>query len=162
MSSLARNGMHFTSQDMKELPPAEAFVRMMENPYAGYGDQVCYKTHENGFTVMATMRPPHLAPLDMFITGTRKGYVFYDTTSGTPEPVGKAGDFITKFKDRLDEAVVWAVDGSYVTMEKAEEIKARIEIEGLASELEAPKDLPSIEETDDVVIIGGIVLEKRH
>jgi len=162
MKSLVINGMHFTSQDMKNIPPQDAFVRMMENPYAGYADQVCYQTQDGRGTVMSTMRPPYLAPLDVFITNTKKGYVFYDTSSGTPEPVLKAGDFITKFKDRLDEAVVWAVDGSYVTPDRAEEIKARIELDDMTSGLSAPAYKPCIEEDNDVVIIGGIVLEKKH
>ncbi|MHC9543262.1 MAG: hypothetical protein AB9903_27440 [Vulcanimicrobiota bacterium] len=162
MSSLARNGMHFTSHDMKDIPPGEAFVRIMENPYASFGNQVSFKTFEDKGIVMATMRPQYLAPLDVFISGTKKGYVFYDNSSGTPKPVQKATDFISRFKDHLDEAVVWAVDGSYVTPEKADEIKARLEMEEMASELSAPTDRPSIEEDDNVVIIGGIVLEKKH
>ncbi|MGV8122912.1 MAG: hypothetical protein AB2L14_24390 [Candidatus Xenobiia bacterium LiM19] len=162
MSSLARNGMHFSIDCMKEIPPDEAFVRIMENPYASFGNQVSFKTFEDNSIVMATLRPQYLAPLDVFITGTKKGYVFYDTSSGSPKPVQKATDFISRFKDHLDEAVVWAVDGSYVTPEKADEIKARLEMEEMASELSAPTDRPSIEEDNDVVIIGGIVLEKKH
>jgi len=162
MASLARNGMHFTNGIMEELPAGEAFARIMENPQAGFGDQVSYKTYSNGNIVMATMRPPYLAPLDVFITGTRKGYVFYDNSSGKPEPVLDAGDFIKKFKDRLDEALVWAVDGSYVSPEKADEIKARFETEELASGLDTPGDRPSIEESENEVIIGGIVLEKKR
>jgi hypothetical protein len=162
MTSLSKNGMHFTTDKMQDLPAGEAFARIIENPHASFGDQVCYKTFKDGFITMSTMRPSYLAPLDVFISNTKKGYVFYDNSSGKPEPVLDAGEFIKRFKDRLDEALVWAVDGSYVSPEKADEIKSRIETEELASGLDMPGDRPSIEEGENEVIIGGIVLEKKR
>jgi hypothetical protein len=158
-ASLARNGMTFTDHSWKDLAPEEAFTRLVEVSYHDAQSQVMYKTFENGKISLATLRPDYLKPLDRFITYSKKGFIFFDKTEKGYVPVKSAGDFIRIYRENPDDAVVQAVDGSYVTPDVAAKILLDREVRELIPRDD--KDRPDVIQKGDEVVIGGVVLKRR-
>jgi hypothetical protein len=161
IKSLAGNGMHFNSADWQPLAPEDAFCRLVETRVISFDNQVQYQTSVNGGLQMTTLRPAYLNPLDQFVTYSKKGYVFYDKTPNGPVAVRTASEFIEKFKDNPKGALVMTIDGSLVSPEEADKIKAQQELDGMISGIAGGAEKPTIIDEDDFVVIGGVVLQKN-
>ncbi|MCD4783853.1 MAG: hypothetical protein K8T10_08520 [Candidatus Eremiobacteraeota bacterium] len=161
-SSLVKNGMAFTDNSYKQLEPADAFCRLVGTKFHGVENQVMYRTYQDGMTALSTFRPEYVKPLDIFIKGSKRGLTFHEKTKSGYEPITTAADFIKKYKANPEEAVVKAIDGSFVKPEKALRMKAEKEIMEMIPEKSEPGERPVIIQKEDSVIIGGVVLKKNR
>jgi len=163
-TSLVKGGMSFTDSSMQPMEPADAFCKLIGTKFHDFKNQVMYRTYDNssGMTQLSTFRPEYVKPLDTFIKYSRKGLTFHEKTDSGYEPITDAGDFIKKYKTNPEDAVVKAMDGSFVKPEKALRMKAEKEIMELVPEELEPGEKPMIIQKEDVVIIGGVVLKKNR
>ena len=158
-ASLAKDGMTFSNSMMQPMSFDDAFAKLVGKKFHGFGDQVMYTTSEGGMIKMSTLRPQYVKPLATFIKYSKKGFVFYDKTERGYQPVKTAEEFIKTFMDNPQDAVVEAVDGSFVTPDKAVKMKHEQELKAMIPD--EPRERPEIVEKEDTVIIGGVVLKKR-
>lgn len=161
-SSLVKNGMSFTDSSYQQLEPADAFCKLIETKYHSMENQVTYQTYQDGMTLSSTFRPEYIKPLNIFIKYSKKGFTFHEKTESGYEPITVANDFIKKYKENPDEAVVKAMDGSFVKPEKALRMKVEKEIMEMIPEEPKPGERPTIIQKEDSVIIGGVVLKKNR
>ena len=158
-ASLIDNGMTFSNKSFQDMKPEDAFGQLIGTKYQGMDNQVMYKTYEGGMIAMSTLRTEYLKSLDHFIKYSKKGYVFYEKKDQGYQPLKTAREFIEKFQDNPDEALVIAADGTLVKPDKAMKIKAEQELRQLVPD--DNKEKPEIIQKEDTVIIGGVVLKKR-
>ena len=158
--SLVVNGVHFTTIMLDDLSSEEAFCRLITIRNPGTFDQIGYQSIEDNKTVTATLRPDYLKALDHFVKYSKKGFVFYRQEGQEHIPVLKAREFVTVFKNNPEGALVRTADGRYMTAEEAVKTIAEQELRGMILE-STPGEQPEIIEADDMVVIGGVVLQKR-
>lgn len=159
--SLIQNGMTFSDFHMQNLMPEDAFARLMGTRFHSMDNQVMYKTSENDMIKMSTFRPEYLKPLEHFIKYSKKGFVFHRKTGNGFDPVTDAGKFIDFFRDNPEKAVVQADDGSFVLPGEAMKIRTQMEIEQMIPDKADNGVKPEIIDEGNIVIIGGVVLNKR-
>ncbi len=163
---LTDRGVRFCRQsDLSQtLSPSEALLEYLTNPAPAMMDKVSILTHTAEGIGAASLSPSRLETIDWFLERTQKGEIFYrqpleaaGTVLEATNPDGMLQvkdlmDFLIAYNDPTEALVKF--DAGYRAYGELE--ADRRYLENLAEE----RDSNLIEDFDDYVVVGGVVLDK--
>jgi hypothetical protein len=160
---LVDQGVQLTDAEMKDLEPADAFVRLVRVPWHAENEQIRFKTYQDHAIVLTTLRPEYLHSLSYYADKTRDGVVFYEKKNDEFARIDSPHEFIMRYADKPESALVKALDGAFVPLEDAKRRELELTKKLMViNQVPGQGENPKVEDLGDTISIGGIVVKKRR